>query len=206
MNRYNLEDSNFWSMSERPLEARNFLLWNPFWFIPIRFPVSEISSREDKGNFWFVYYLGPCRLLGPLARTSSHWPISNSRPAWDAIPRKIYSAHFQEKTNYGNFESLYLGNRSRYRDEPKTDLNCTISPIFRNSFDYKLLLTSLVFLYEIYQSFIHAIARGYDSHACCDIFRRIEEWRKLRDGMGAWNARWTEIGRINPGDTFRLRS
>ena len=51
LNRYNLEDSNFRSTSERSLETRNLPLWNPFWFIPIRFPVPEISSREGEDNF-----------------------------------------------------------------------------------------------------------------------------------------------------------
>lgn len=39
-------------MNERSLEARNLTLWKVFWIIPIRLPVSEISSCKGNGNFW----------------------------------------------------------------------------------------------------------------------------------------------------------
>lgn len=39
-------------MNERSLEARNLTLWKIFWIIPIRLPVSEISSCKGNGNFW----------------------------------------------------------------------------------------------------------------------------------------------------------
>ena len=86
LNPHNSEDNDFLSMNQRSLEARNLPLWNAFSLIPIRLPVPEISSCKGNGNFLIVYYLPPCRLFGPLARASPHWPIPNSRQATDAIP------------------------------------------------------------------------------------------------------------------------
>ena len=83
LNRYNFEDNDFRSTSERSSEARNLAFWNPFRFIPIRLSIAEISSSREKRNFLIVYYFHPRRLFGSLARTSSRWLIPNSRRATD---------------------------------------------------------------------------------------------------------------------------
>ena len=109
-----------------------------------RFP--RYRRAKKKVIFNRLPSLRPCRLFGPLARASSLWPNPNSRQAtdaipgktWEAFPRKICRSLTRESIHnlctvfkrHGHFESLYLGNRSRYRDEPKSDFDSMLSSIF----------------------------------------------------------------------------
>lgn len=93
LNRYNSEDTNFRRASERSLEAQNSPLWNAISFISLRLPVPEISSCEEKVNFW-SFTISIATIFLSLIRSHLVSPISNFRQMADVISRRT---HFQEK-------------------------------------------------------------------------------------------------------------
>lgn len=122
LNRYNFEDRNFRLTNRRSLEARNLALWNAFWFTSISFSIPEISSCKDKDNFLiipflvrysdfsFPFSLPPRLKFQTTDRRDSSWGEKN-------IGHRVADPFIIFIPKY--FKSLYLGNRSRYRDETK---------------------------------------------------------------------------------------
>ena len=60
--------------------------------------------------------------------------------------------------HHGHFESLYLGNGSRYRDEWKTDFNGKLFSIYRVYFNDKILNFSPRFLTKSKSFILHFVA------------------------------------------------
>lgn len=132
LNRYNFEDRNFRLTNRRSLEARNLALWNAFWFTSISFSIPEISLCKDKDNFLiipflvrysdfsFPFSLPPRLKFQTTDRRDSSWGEKN-------IGHRVADPFIIFIPKY--FKSLYLGNRSRYRDDKqKTDFNGIVSP------------------------------------------------------------------------------
>ena len=128
MNRYNLENNDFRSISKRPSKVGNLTLWNAFSFISIPLSVPEISSCKEKGNFssfiisvllaYSDLSLAPCLTDLPQTRDKRQTRFLEKRNyefLWKNIGDRLAGPFLYRLKHYGNFRSLYLGNRSRYR-------------------------------------------------------------------------------------------